>query len=347
VAEERLGYQSARVDGVRTLVYGAPLPPEETELYLFYPLADVDRTLSLLARVLVIASLAAVAAAGVLAQRVSSRILRPLAGVSTAAQRVAEGLLETRVEASTRDELGTLAASFNQMAAALQDMIRRERRFVAAVSHELRTPLAALQATGQVLARHSHELPPVAQEAAELVLEDITDLRRLVEDLLEVSELDSGRARVRWERVDLRSLAEAVVRRRRLAVPIQGPAIETFADKARLERILGNLVDNAIQHGGDEVALSLSREDGSCFVAVADRGPGISQEDLPRLFEPFFKADRSRGRDRGGIGLGLAIAQQNARLLGGEIAVRSDDGGTSFTLRLPLRPDRPDQEDGE
>jgi signal transduction histidine kinase len=102
---------------------------------------------------------------------------------------------------------------------------------------------------------------------------------------------------------------------------------------------VGNLIDNAYDHGeGNDVQISISVDGAGCAVAVSDRGPGISGEDVPHLFEPFFKADRSRTRERGGVGLGLAIAMANARLLGGSIEAASSPGkGSTFTLRLPLR----------
>jgi two-component system sensor histidine kinase MtrB len=345
VAGERLGYQFTHIGGERMVVFGTPLPPARTNLYVFYSVHDIDRTLALLARALAISGLAVVLVAAALAQRVSRRILRPLVGVSAAARQVAEGLLETRVDTATRDEVGTLAASFNQMANALQEMIQRERRFVAAVSHELRTPLAALHATSEVLAARRAELPPASREAVEMVAEDVNDLRHLVEELLEVSELDLQRAAVRWERIDLRALVAAVIAKRRKQVVPTGPAIVTYSDKARLERILGNLIDNAFDHGeGRDVRVTLGLNGVNCEVTVSDRGPGISSDDVPRLFERFYKADRSRTRGRGGIGLGLAIAGQNASLLGGTIQVRSSTGdGASFVVRLPLRTEPPGQ----
>jgi two-component system sensor histidine kinase MtrB len=341
VGRERLGYQYVHLAGIRTLVFGSPLPAPRTDLYLFYSLEDVDQTLGLLARVLTVVGIAAVLAAAVLAQLVSRRILRPLAAVSEAARRVAEGLLETRVETSSADEVGLMAASFNRMAAALQEMLARERRFVAAVSHELRTPLTALHTTSQVLAARRDELPPPAREAADLVAEDVANLKRLVEELLEISELDAGGPTLGLEDVELRSVAEAVVRRRRRDVPIDGSLV-VRADKARLERILGNLVDNAFQHGGGrDVRIRIGRQDHAGTIAVTDRGPGVAPEDLPHLFERFYKADRSRSRGGGGIGLGLAIADQNARLLGGTLEVSSRPGeGSTFVLRLPLSPDQ-------
>ena len=338
VRAERLGYQYAEFEGERVLVFGGPLPPPRTDIYLFYSLEEVEATLSLIARVLAVVGVAVVAVAAIVAQRVSRRLLRPLAGVSTAAQRVAEGLLETRVEATSADEVGTLAASFNQMASALQEMIQRERRFVAAVSHELRTPLAALHTTSEILAERREALPPDAREAVDMVRDDVVALRRLVEELMEVSVLDSQGAAVRWEPVDLRALVRASLRRRRREAPVEGPAVLAYTDKGRVERILGNLIDNAFQHGGGAgVRVRLEETDGWCRVDVADRGPGISPEDLPHVFERFYKADRSRSRDRGGIGLGLAIASQTAILLGGRLeASNLEGGGALFSLRLPV-----------
>ena len=126
----------------------------------------------------------------------------------------------------------------------------------------------------------------------------------------------------------------------------EGPDVVTFTDKARLERILGNLLDNAVEHGlGRDLRLFVQALDGECAVAVSDSGPGIPQEDLPHLFERFYKADRSRSRERGGIGLGLAIAMQNARLLGGTIEAISAVGeGSTFILRLPVRDSPPNEE---
>ncbi|MGZ4205730.1 MAG: ATP-binding protein [Actinomycetota bacterium] len=346
VSRERIGYQLTKVGHVRELAFGAPLPPPDTNLYFFYSLADIDKTMSVLLRALIVAAFAVVLISAALAQRVSGRVLRPLHEVSTATQRVAEGLLETRLRADSADEVGVLAESFNQMAEAFQEMLERERRFVANVSHELRTPLSTLRTASELLESHRDEFPPSSREAVDLIAEDVANLRRLVEELMEVSEVDAGKAIIRWEEVDLRALASAVVRKMRRSTKVEGPTVVTVSDKARLERIVANLVHNAFEHGrGTDVHVSVAEQNGTCRVAVSDNGPGIPSEALPHLFDRFFKADRSRTRARGGIGLGLAIAFENARLLGGTIEAQSPSGGpTTFTVVLPRRSAPPEQQ---
>lgn len=342
VAEERLGYQRTSLERRRVLAFGAPLPPAGTDLYLFFPMDDIDETLSVLLRALGVTGFGVVVAAIIVAQRVGGRILRPLGEVSAAAQRVAEGLLETRVEAASSDEVGRLAASFNEMASAFQEMLQRERRFVANVSHELRTPLSTLRTASELLQTRRDELAPAAREAVDLLADDVGNLRRLIEELMEVSEVDSGKAVVRWEPVNLRALAEAVVAKARRDATVSGPSVVTVSDKARLERVVGNLLDNAYEHGeGRDVRVAIEHDDVRASITVSDRGPGIPGEAMPHLFDRFYKSDRSRTRERGGVGLGLAIAIENARLLGGTIEASSDGGGATFRLRLPLREEGP------
>jgi two-component system sensor histidine kinase MtrB len=346
VRRERLAYTTADPSGFGdALVFGAPLPPEGVNLYLFYSLGDVQRTLSLLARVLIVVSAIAVLVVGLVARRLSRRVIQPLAAVDSAARRVAEGLLETRVETqSDDDEVGSLASSFNQMAAALQRRIQQERRFVAAVSHELRTPLTTLQASTDVLRAHGEELSPSGREALGLVSEDVEGLSHLVQELLELSELEGGRRTVDAYPVDLRTLAETLVRRRRYDAKVLGPRVTVRSDKSSLERIVGNLLDNAYTHGeGRAVRVRTAEADGRAVLEVSDRGPGIPAEALPDIFERFTKADASRSRERGGIGLGLAIAHQNARLLGGRLEVGpAPGGGATFTLSLPTGSEQED-----
>ena len=181
------------------------------------------------------------------------------------------------------------------------------------------------------------QMPPEARRPAELLVDDVARLRDLVEDLMEISRLDAGTQPVRPEQVDLASLVTSAVGARgwRDRLELETEEVVITSDPRRLERIVANLIGNALEHGGRDVSVRVGRDGIGPFVEVADRGPGIAREDLPHLFDRFFKADRSRsGR---GTGLGLAIALENARLLDGEIDVWSETGvGTRFTLRFAV-----------
>jgi two-component system, OmpR family, sensor histidine kinase MtrB len=336
-----LAYERREIGGTPYFVAGGRPTPSRAELYFFFSEAALHDDLAQLRDILLVGWAIVVllsAAAGALAAR---RVLRPVGQASEAAHALAEGLLETRLPVETDDELGAWAASFNEMADALEDKIRalsaaqaRERRFTADVAHELRTPLTALAAEAALLEQHLDRMPSEAKRPAELLVADVGRLQRLVEELMEISRLDAGRGDVRLEPVELGRLASGLVRSRGWAASVSGAAlVET--DPRRAERILSNLLENAVAHGGRDVAVQVGRHDGVAFVEVRDAGPGIAVEQLPHVFERFYKADPSRAG--GGSGLGLAIALQNARLLGGDIDAWSEAGaGSRFTLRLPV-----------
>lgn len=344
VAGGRLAYQRQTVAGTRYLVVGGRAPGEEVELYYFYSEEDLWSDLAELRTILLSALAVVVLLAGLAGALLARRTLVPVAQASAAARSLAEGLLDTRLPVESRDEFGAWAASFNEMADALEAKITalaeaqaRERRFTADVAHELRTPLTALVAEASLLAEQLERLPPEARRPAELLVEDVARLRDLVEDLMEISRLDAGRTPVRLTEVDLGSLAAATVRARRWEerVRVEGAEAVVTTDARRFERIVANLIGNALEHGGRDVAVRVGRDGVGAFVEVSDRGPGIRPEDLPHVFERFSKADPARSGP--GSGLGLAIALENARLLGGDLDVWSELGaGTRFTLRLPV-----------
>jgi len=226
-----------------------------------------------------------------------------------------------------------MAAALEAKIDALSAAQARERRFTADVAHELRTPLTALVGEASLLSEHLERMPAESRRPAELLIGDVGRLRRLVEDLMEISRFDAGAESVHAEDVDVAALVSAVVRARGWEdrVSLDGGGLQVTSDPRRLERIVANLVDNALEHGGSHVEVRL----GEGVVEVVDDGPGISPEHLPHVFERFYKADESRSG--GGTGLGLAIAQENARLLGGAIEVESTPGaGSRFTLRLAV-----------
>ena len=344
VASEKIGWERTDVGGQRYLVVGGRVNNADTSLYYFFSEERLWDELAQLRNILLSVLGAVIVLGGLVGAFLARGMLRPVARASVAAHSLAEGLLDTRLPVESRDEFGAWAASFNEMADALEAKITalseaqaRERRFTSDVSHELRTPLTALVAEASLLAEHLERMPPESRRPAELLVNDVARLRDLVEDLMEISRLDAGEARVNKEPVDIGALVTTAVRSRRWddRVQIEPDEVVLETDPRRLERIVANLVGNALEHAGRDVSVRVGRDGVGAFVEVSDRGPGIPPDRLPHVFDRFYKADSSRAGP--GSGLGLAIALENARLLGGDLDVQSEIGrGTRFTLRLPV-----------
>jgi signal transduction histidine kinase len=344
VARGQLAYERISVGGTRYVIVGGRVPGTGDKAYFFFSEEQLWKDLGQLRMILLVALAAVLVASGLVGTLLARRTLAPVARASAAAHSLAEGLLATRLPVDREDEFGAWATSFNEMADALQAKLgalseaqQRERRFTADVAHELRTPLTAIVNEASLLAEHLERMPPEARRPAELLVEDVKRLRDLVEDLMEISRLDAGTQRVRLERIDLGSLVAGALRVRGWdeRVRLDSEAVLLESDPRRLERIVANLIGNALEHGGREVSIRVGRDGLGAFVEVSDHGRGIAPADVPHLFDRFFKADRARTAP--GSGLGLAIAIENARLLGGDIDVWSELGsGSRFTLRLPV-----------
>jgi len=347
VAGGELGYAWQTLGGSPVLVVGGRqggLP----ELYFVFPAQAIEDVLVQLRIGLLVAGFIAVGIALLAARLVARWILRPVAAGGRAARRIADGDLAARVPEGGRDEFGQWAAEFNRMATSLEATVLRleasqqqNRRFVADVSHELRTPLTALVAEASLIEGGLDGLPPDARRAAELLVADLRRLRALVDDLMEISRFDAAVELLRLEPVNLGRVVTGVVAARlpEAAVTIPREPVIVESDPRRLDRILGNLLDNARAHAPGvtvEVALTTTRE--GTMVIVADRGPGVPADALPRLFDRFYKADPSRSSgSSGSSGLGLAIAAEHAALLGATLrARRRPGGGMVFVLTLPV-----------
>jgi signal transduction histidine kinase len=347
-----VGYERETVADTPYLVVGGP--SGATQLYFFFSEQKIQHELADLRNILLIGVGVLVLLAALIGWALARRTLRPIARASGAARSLAEGLLETRLPVEGKDEFGVWAQSFNEMAAALESKIEalsaaqaREHRFTADVAHELRTPLTALVGEASLLAEHLDEMPTQARRPAELLIADVRRLRRLVDDLMEISRLDAGVENVRAESVDVGALVVGAVRSRGWdgQVRLDATSVRVTSDPRRLERIVVNLLDNALTHGGKGVSVRVGRDGSGALVEVSDRGPGIAPEHLAHLFDRFYKADPSRTGS--GTGLGLAIAQENARLLGTTIEASSEPGrGTRFAFRLALVTEPLHEDDG-
>jgi two-component system sensor histidine kinase MtrB len=340
----QIAYTWQRVAGEASLVVGGRSAGTGPQIWFIRDVSELEAAVDQLRFALVIGGLL-VALIGVVAARVVARgVLAPVDEASRAAIRLERGDLSARVAVTSSDEFGRWAQRFNRMADSLEDTISRleaaqaqNRRFVADVAHELRTPTTALVAEASILRDHLDALPPDARRTGELVVHDIGRLRALVEDLMELSRFDAAGEQVRVEPVDLGRLVRdvAAARHRDAVLELPDERVVIESDPRRLERIVGNLLDNAREHAPDAlVVVRLDASPDAVRIGVLDRGPGVPPDRIGQIFDRFFMADPSR---RGGSGLGLAIAAEHADLLGGTLRARNrDGGGLAVELVLPV-----------
>ena len=358
-------YIDSPIGAGRMLVVGAPIRFDQGdyESYFFYPLTFQEETLNRLTNFLVVVSIGLLAAVIVMAAIFIGRVLRPIQRARDVAEEIASGNLDARIpEITNRDDFGKLAESFNRMTDALAQKIAElenvsnlQARFVSDVSHELRTPLATVRMAADYIHAARANLPPDAQRAAVLLERELERFENLLEDLLEISRFDDGVVRLEPVEVDLGRLLDEVIdafdpiaHGRRVSVSLEvdtgeGPPL-VAADPRRLERVFSNLVKNAIEHTNNgAVRVNAARRGDEVVVKVEDEGEGIPADDLPHIFERFYRADVHRARAAGGTGLGLAIALENVHLHSGSIDVTSEVGqGSRFTVVLPAARPQPE-----
>ena len=299
--------------------------------------------------------LIAAAVALAMARWLARGMTQPLRDMAQAARKMEIGDYSQRVHTRSRDEVGQLAAAFNGMSTELESLERLRRDLVANVSHELKTPISALRAHLENLLDGVEQPNP---ETLEVMLSQSERLGRLVEQLLDLSRLESGELPLHREEISLAPLVHEVrseieVARAGAEVSIEEDVPEdlppVFVDRERVHQVLFNLLDNAVRltPPGGAVMVSAHRHDGSVDVHVADTGPGIAPEHLPRLFERFYRVDPARSAKDGGTGIGLAIARSVVEAHGGRIRAESEEGkGSVFTFELPVAPTAQTRRDG-
>ena len=334
------------------LAAGVPLG-QHYQLYYVFPFDQQQQTLLLVQKVLIGVGLALVALLAAIASLVTRWVVLPVRHAAQAAQRLSAGQLEERMRVQGTDDLAALATSFNEMAASLQDKLREleelssvQRQFVSDVSHELRTPLATIRMAADLLFESRDELDPVAGRSVELLQSQMERFEGLLVDLLEISRYDAGAATLDAELVDVCDLvrrsaddAQQLAERRGSRIEFRLPAEGCFAeaDRRRVERILRNILVNAVEHGeGKEVVVTAAVDSDAVAVAVRDYGVGLGPGEDQLVFDRFWRADPARARTIGGSGLGLAISLEDARLHGGWLQAWGERGrGSVFRLTLP------------
>ncbi len=295
-------------------------------------------------RSLLLVGAGGVAVAAVVGVVIARRLTRPVRAMERAAQRIAAGDTSARVPRDGDGELGALADSFNAMASSLAAASEARKQFLASVAHELRTPLAVLQ--GEIEALQDGVIDP-GPEPLEALAGEVRLLGRIVGDLHVLALADAGELRVQPAPEPLVPLLEAAVSAMRdvaapagvtiaLDVAAAPPAVR--ANHARIDQVLRNLLANAVRHtpaGGTVTVRADRAPDGAARIAVEDTGPGIAADDLPHVFDRFYRAASSAAR--GGSGLGLAIVRELVAAHGGDVRAENRDGaGARFTFTLPV-----------
>ncbi|MBF4993683.1 HAMP domain-containing histidine kinase [Arthrobacter gandavensis] len=333
------------------------LPPDRSEyaLYLVYDLNTMQQTLDDIHRILWIAGGLLLAIIGTIAWVVTKAGVGAVSAAASVSEKLAAGELQERMEVKGEDEVARLAASFNHMAATLQDQItqlaqlsRMQQGFVSDVSHELRTPLTTVRMAAEVLYDAREGFDPISKRSTELLYHQVERFQALLADLLEISRFDAGAAEPDLEAADILGIVRDVVEATEPLAVNNGSEVRIVcreervvvdADPRRIERIVRNLVVNALEHGeGKPVEIAVATNADAVGVAVRDYGIGMSEDDAARVFDRFWRADPARARTTGGSGLGLAIAAEDARLHDGWLEAWGSPGdGACFRLTVPRR----------
>jgi signal transduction histidine kinase len=309
-------------------------------------MSELESTLRLLRVILIgVAIVSSVAGAG-LGYFTARRALAPVPRISNAARRIAAGDFTTRLDLQVDRDLAVLSTAFNDMVDAVKLRLEREQRFTTDVSHELRSPLTTLAASVEVLQRRQDSLPRTAQQAVELLSEDLSRFQRLVEDLLEISRMEAGAAQLELSRFKLAEFLENAIAQSRspeimLQCPDEVAEVPIVADKRRLFQIMTNLINNAAKYAEGATGISFEVVDEQVQIVVDDAGPGVPATERDRIFERFGRIGSEAGNRASGtgFGLGLSLVAEHVRLHNGEVWVTDRiDGqrGARFVVKLPL-----------
>lgn len=334
------------IDGTPYLAVGVPVPERNFAYYEVTPLDDIGDTLRLLLFGLLGAGTVTTIVGVGFGYWAGARVLHPLREVSSAAEAISGGQLDTRLPDNFDTDLQPLVGSFNGMVDSLSYRIERDARFASEVSHELRSPLMTLSASSAVLQARREDMPERAQQALDLLVDDVARFSQLVDDLLEISRFDVGAQHLALDRVNVAELVMQTVdmcAENDVLIEVDA-AVSDFdvrVDKRRIYRVLDNLIDNARKYGGGtEKVLVFSGGNETVCIAVEDGGDGVVEAERRQIFDRFSrgKAAGQRGAENG-VGLGLALVTEHISLHGGRVwCEERPDGedGARFVVELPV-----------
>lgn len=336
-------------DGVTYLVTASAITIESIEghVIVFSSLESILQSIETVQRMLLLSGAGSLLVGFGLTYFMSKRLSQPLVNMEKAARQIAKGKLETKINQRSTDELGSLARAINDLAADLKRLNEQRREFFANISHELRTPLTYLKGYSKVLRSGLWKTEEEKNQYLEIIDAEATRLTYLVNDLFDLAQMDEGRFNLQFEKVRLDEMITLVINKtsykameKNIVLTFHSEAtqeLEIMGDPLRIEQVLLNIVENAIKYTESGwIKLSVMSDSEEIIIEVEDTGMGIDKEELPYIFERFYRVEKSRSRAYGGSGLGLSIVKQLVELHGGKVAVESTVGkGSIFTITLP------------
>ncbi len=341
-------------DGNRYLVTGMAIPREDSKgvsdsaLYVLASTQHADESIASIRRLLILSGFGAFLLALGFVWIAAQVLSRPLLQMQRATRKIAAGNLQTRLPIRSNDEIGSLAGAINDLAKDLQRYQDTRQEFFANISHELRTPITYLEGYAKVVKEKLYTSEEEKDKYLDIIQEEAVRLQRLVNDLFELAKMEEGKISLTLEWIDLTEIVRSAVRKMEWRVKEKGlkllanydsnaPLIQ--GDGLRMEQIIINMLDNAVRYTeSGKITITLRSDHKQVKVTIEDTGIGIPEEEIPYLFERFYRVEKSRSRQHGGTGLGLAIAKKLIDLQGGEIRVSSTVGvGTRFDICFPVR----------
>lgn len=314
-------------------------------VYVLSSTRHMDESISAVRSVLVLSGLGAFLLALGITWIIAKVVSRPMLKMQAATRKIAAGELETRLTIRRDDEIGALSDSINHLAIELQRYRDTRQEFFANISHELRTPITYLEGYAQVLKKRLYDTDEEKDKYLDIIHEEALRLHHLVDDLFDLAKMEEGKVSLSMKWIDLAEITENAVQKIKLKAGEKSLSFKTeinnnisliYGDGMRMEQVLLNLLENAVRYTEKgSISVELDQNGSFIYLAVEDTGIGIPEDEIPYIFERFYRVEKSRSRQHGGTGLGLPIAKKMVELQGGKLLVSSKLGqGTRFELRF-------------
>ncbi|WP_227793582.1 sensor histidine kinase [Paenibacillus guangzhouensis] len=337
--------------GNRFFVIGQPIYKDHTVSSAIYVMAStqsMDKSLAAVRNLLILSGIGAFLFAIGITWIMALLFSRPLILMQKATKKIAIGELETRLEIHSKDEIGDLAVAINNLASDLQRYRDTRQEFFANISHELRTPITYLKGYAKVVKNHLYETEEEKDRYLDIIYQEGIRIQHLVDDLFELAKMEEGKVSLYMDRVDLKDIITFAVQKVALKAKDKGLELVVHpsasdsiirGDSMQVEQIVLNLLENAIRYTEQgTIQIYMRSTFDTVSFTVEDTGIGIPEDELPYIFDRFYRVEKSRSRETGGTGLGLSIVKKLVKLQGGTIQVSSKEGiGTCFTVQFALR----------